>query len=186
MKKTTLLVSLLLLGSLTPAQAQYHYGYGNSRVTNQNQTGLFHPEREYIGCGTLSKSAQGKVAGIGSDLPVVNMGSHIRTPGDTMYNGQGTMHDTNGSFLYQDQYQHRENVRYQRWQRQQQALMQQQQVQAAPQQRGNFYVPGSNGDGTATYATQPAPQMRYNAGGAASYGGSSGNGYGGKSGARQF
>lgn len=155
MRKIAVLLGLLVVASQTgPAFAQYHQNYGNSRVTRQNQTGLFTPSGTYIGAGTMSQSAQGKSAGVGSGLPSVTMGGTIRTPGDNLYNGNGTMRQENGAVIYTDQW-----VRHQQQQlyKQQMQMMKQQQKQQM-QQSGHFYVPGSNGA-------------------ASSYGGSSSTGY---------
>ncbi|SRR5579875_675496 len=75
----------------SPALAQgYSYSYGNSRVINQSQTGLYSPSSTYIGSGTLSRSAQGMQAGMSTipasnGLPPVHMGGTIGTPGDNQY-----------------------------------------------------------------------------------------------------
>jgi hypothetical protein len=102
-RKFALTIAVLLASQAAPALAQYHYSYGDARVTNQNQTGLYQHSSTYIGAGTLSQSAQGKGAGIGGLLPSVNMGAHVRTPGDNMYNGQGSERMYNGAFIYTDQ-----------------------------------------------------------------------------------
>src|ERR1035437_3625963 len=103
MKNAIALIAGLLLTQSAPALAQYHYSYGDSRVVNQNQTGLYTPSGTDIGSGTMIKSAQGKNAGTGGALPAVNMGAHVLTPGDNMYNGEGTDRTGNGAFIYKDQ-----------------------------------------------------------------------------------
>jgi hypothetical protein len=140
-----------------PAQAQYHYNYGDSRVVNQNQTGLYTPSSTYIGAGTLSRSAQGKSAGVGAELPAVNMGSHIRTAGDNLYNGGQCEREENGAVIYRDEATRRNDQRWQRYYAQQRLLQRQNQPQM--QKQGHFYVPGSNGaaagyGSTPTYHTQ--------------------------------
>ena len=168
-----------MLAQAAPALAQYHYSYGDSRVVNQNQTGLYTPSGTYIGAGTMSKSAQGKGAGIGGALPAVNMGAHVRTPGDNMYNGDGTDRQGNGAFIYKDQEAAMAMEARRRAQRQQMMMMRQQQQHMPPS--GNVYVPGSNG-AAATYGSQPTAPMIFR-NGSASYG----DNYTGKGGgARQF
>jgi hypothetical protein len=173
MKFAGLLVTALVLGQSLPAFAQYHYSYGNSRVTNQNQTGLYHPSATYIGCGTMSQSAQGKSAGVGGALPSVNMGSHVRTPGDNMYNNDGTDRMYNGALVYRDQ----EEAMYRKAaQKQRAAIMRQRWLETASQQQqqqGYVYVPGSNG-AASTYGSAPQTQMQYTRTGAATYGGTGG------------
>lgn len=171
MNKKVLLFSALILGQCLPAGAQnYNYSYGDSRVVNQNQTGLYTPSATYIGAGTLSRSAQGKNAGVGASLPAVNLGSHVRTAGDNLYNNDGTERETNGALIYKDQEARRAAILAARARRQQQILMlQQQKNYPGGQQQGHFYVPGTNG-AAASYANQPQTQVIYRPGGAASYG----------------
>jgi hypothetical protein len=157
-----------------PSFAQaYNESFGGSRVIYQNQTGLFNPSSTYIGAGTLSRSAQGKGAGIGGALPAVNMGSHVRTPGDNLYNNDGTDRLNNGALVYQDQEQ--EMMRQDRH-RYQTALARQRALDARnaprPQPQGNLYVPGSNG-GTAGYDSVVTPQVNFRGNGTATYGDSS-------------
>ncbi|MEZ4536900.1 MAG: hypothetical protein R3D26_18165 [Cyanobacteriota/Melainabacteria group bacterium] len=58
---TTLLV-LTGLCSVSPVSAQgYHYGYGSSRVVNQNNIGLSNHDSSYISPGCISDSAKGVV-----------------------------------------------------------------------------------------------------------------------------
>jgi hypothetical protein len=158
-----------------PSLAQeYHASYGGSKVIYQNQTGLYNPSSTYIGPGTLSRSAQGKGAGIGGGLPAVNMGSHVRTPGDNLYNNDGTDRLTNGALVYQDQEQ--EMMRQDR-QRYRNALARERALEArrAPRQQpqGNLYIPGSNG-GTAGYDSVAVPaQVNFRNNGTATYGDSS-------------
>ena len=152
MKKTILLGLVILSGSL-PVNAQgYHQSYGDSRVVNQSQTGLYTPSSSYLGAGTLSKSATGQNAGIrAGGLPTTVWGGSIRAPGDGLYNGSdGTMRQENGAVIYADQYMARQNqIRRMAEQRMFRQRQQQQQYNA-PQ--GNFYVPGSNG-GAAGYGS---------------------------------
>jgi hypothetical protein len=166
--KSALILAVLLASQAVPAFAQYHYSYGNARVTNQNQTGLYTPSATYIGSGTLSESAQGKRAGVGGALPAVNMGAHVRTPGDNMYNGEGSDRMYNGALIYQDQKQaildHKQQILRSRYLRAQRERMQGQQMQ-----QGTFYLPGSNGAG-ANYGSQPVTQMQFNRNGNATYG----------------
>ncbi len=175
--KTGLLLAVLLATQALPVFAQYHYSYGDARVTNQNNVGLQDPSGSYIGSGTLSQSAQGKGAGVGGLLPSVNMGAHVRTPGDNMYNGAGTDRMNNGALIYQDQ----KNVILSRkaaiLRRRQMQSMQQQQTQRT----GYVYMPGSNG-ASASYASQPASQIQINSNGNATYG----DNYKAKSSTRNF
>lgn len=175
--KTGLILAVLLASQAVPAFAQYHYSYGNGRVVNQNQTGLYTPSSTYIGAGTISQSAQGKSAGMGGNLPSVNLGAHVRTPGDNMYNGDGSERMYNGALIYQDQKQAilaRKSAILR--QRAMAARKQQQQVQ-----QGYFYIPGSNG-ASASYGNQPTTQIQYNGNGNATYGSS----YSGGGKTRQF
>ena len=152
-----------------PALAQtYHMEYGGSRVVQQNQTGLYMPSSTYIGAGTLSRSAQGKKAGVGSSLPAVNMGSTVRTPGDNMYNNDGTDRQANGAFIYQDTERAIiiDQARSQQLARQRQLMLERRRSQG-PQ--GHLYVPGSN-TGTATYGTVPTGGLLYRGNGTATYG----------------
>lgn len=160
----------LFLGYLPAALAQtYHYNYGDSRVTNQSQTGLSNPSGTYIGTGTLSQSAQGRNAGTGGALPNTTMGGYIRTPGDTIYNGQGEtgcIRMPNGSVVYKDDY-----MRMQMQQMASQRRFRQPTRNNYYQQQGNFYVPGSNG-GAASYGTGGGGTGAYYQNGMANYGSS--------------
>lgn len=159
MKKVILLGLVILSGGLPVCAQGYHQSYGDSRVVNQSQTGLYTPSGSYLGAGTLSKSATGQAAGSrAGGLPSTVWGASIRAPGDGLYNGaDGTMRQENGSVIYVDQYMARQN-QMRRMQEQRMMRQRQQQNQYnAPQ--GNFYVPGSNG-GAAGYGS----------GGAAGYG----------------
>jgi hypothetical protein len=167
MKKPAFLLVVALVAQASPALAQYHYSYGNARVTNQSQTGLYTPSSTYIGAGTMSQSAQGKAAGVGGNLPAVNMGAHVRTPGDNMYDGQGTDRMYNGALIYDDQ---KRAILARK-----QAILRQRAMQARmqnrqSQQQGYFYMPGSNGAG-ASYANSNSG-LQYNASGSATYGSS--------------
>lgn len=165
MKNNALFLAALLSITALPAFAQqYHKSYGNTRVVQQNQTGLYTPSATYIGAGTMSRSAQGKSAGVGAALPVVNMGSHVRTAGDNMYNDQGSMRASNGAFLYQDQYMMEQNRKRQAAMAQQQR-QQQMMMRNNPRPQGNLYVPGQNGAAT----VQSGGQTYYNPGGTATY-----------------
>lgn len=164
MKKAILAMatgSFVLAGSILPANAQYHQNYGGSRVVNQNQTGLYHNDPSYISSGTLSRSAQGKQAGMTSGfapsaLPSTSWGGYIRNPGDDIYTGaNGAMRNGNGSMVYADEIVRANMVKAA--QAQQRRMRYQQQMYRQPQ--GNYYVPGSNG-GAASYG----------GGGVASYG----------------
>ncbi|MFN8658563.1 MAG: hypothetical protein U0105_19670 [Candidatus Obscuribacterales bacterium] len=183
MKNSALLLAALLSFTALPSFAQgYHKSYGNSRVVQQNQTGLYTPSATYIGAGTMSRSAQGKSAGVGAALPVVNMGSHVRTAGDNMYNDQGSMRASNGSFLYQDQYMAEQARKKQAAMNQQAKMMARQRGQQVRQQNGNFYVPGQNGSAT----VQAGGQTYYNPGGMSTYAEAGNSGGGGGNGRRGF
>ena len=174
-KKAIALVAFLAVQAVPAFAQNYHYNYGDSRVVNQNQTGLYTPAATYIGAGTLSRSAQGKNAGVGAALPAVNMGSHVRTAGDNMYNNQGTERMSNGALVYSDDIQRAAAMKQARYRRQQQMnFMRQQQMYRTQAPQGNLYIPGSNGS-AATYANQPQQQMNYNKNGAATYGDSGNN-----------
>lgn len=166
MKRVSLLWSTVLFLNTLPALAQsYNYSYGDSRVTNQNQTGLYTPSSTYIGGGTLSQSAQGKDAGTGGALPTTVMGGYIRTPGDAIYNGQGNagcIRMPNGSVIYKDDYQRMQMQQMARYRRNQPRNNYQQSYQ-----QGNFYVPGSNG-GAASYGSSGGGMVYQN--GVAGYG----------------
>ncbi len=175
--KTSLLLAALLATQALPVFAQYHYSYGDARVTNQNNVGLQDPSGSYIGNGTLSQSAQGKNAGVGGALPSVTLGSHVRTPGDNMYNGDGTDRMNNGALIYQDQKQAILARKAAILRRRQMQSMQRQPVQ----QSGYVYMPASNG-ASASYASQPATQLQFNGNGNATYG----DNYKAKSSTRNF
>ena len=181
MKIAGLVAAALFLSQTVPAFAQYHYSYGNSRVTNQNQTGLFHPSATYIGAGTMSQSAQGKAAGVGGSLPAVNMGSHVRTPGDNIYNNDGSDRMSNGALVYKDQEEAmyaRASAKVRAAHRRQMMLERQQMMQ---ERQGYAYIPGSNG-AAASYGSNSGGQMQYSRTGAANYGG----GYNGGASTRGF
>lgn len=173
------IAALALALTTQPAQAQsYSYSWGTSRVVNKSQDGLSNPSGTYIGTGTLSKSAQGQNAGITGDnsnnsgLPKVNLGAHIKTPGDGLYQkppaamppGPVKMQNINGmhgvqqkmvpaNYGNQQYYNNNNNNNYN------------------PNQ--TVYYPGQNAQpNTNTYNQQPAPRMIYkpNNSGAATYG----------------
>ncbi len=160
MKQLIAILGLSILTVSLPAQAQYHQNYGGSRVTHQNQTGLFHSDPSYISAGTMSRSAQGKAAGMSTGgLPNTSWGGYIRNPGDDIYTGNnGAMRMQNGSMVYGDEIM-RANQMAAMKQQQMMYRNRMRQMQNMQQPQGNFYVPGSNG-GAANYG----------AGGAASYG----------------
>lgn len=124
----------------------------------------------------MSQSAQGKGAGIGGALPAVNMGAHVRTPGDNMYDGQGTDRMYNGALIYDDQ---KRAIMARK-----QAILQRRAMQERAQtqrvQQGYFYMPGSNGAG-ASYGNSSAG-LQYSSSGSATYGSS----YSGGSKTRSF
>lgn len=166
MKKSAFIIAVALVAQAAPAFAQYHYSYGNARVTNQSQTGLYTPSATYIGAGTMSQSAQGKSAGVGGNLPAVNMGAHVRTPGDNMYDGQGTDRMYNGALIYDDQ---KRAILSRK-----QAILRQRamrdRVQNTQVQQGHFYMPGSNG-ASASYGSSSSGLI-FNGSGSATYGSS--------------
>jgi hypothetical protein len=163
MKRIACLLGIITLASGLPAMAQYHQSYGDSRVVNQNQTGLYTPSGTYIGAGTMSRSAQGKQAGSNAGgLPTTSWGGYIRNPGDDIYTGNnGAMRMDNGSMVYGDEIARANAIKRMR---QQERMMQYQQRrnmygrQAQPQ--GNLYVPGSNG-GAANYGSGVAGYGSY-------------------------
>lgn len=155
MKQLTLLLGILVLGTSLPAQAQnYHQSYGNGRVVQQNQTGLFYSDPSYISAGTLSRSAQGKQAGMTNNgLPTTSWGGYIRNPGDDIYTGaNGAMRMDNGSMVYGDEIMRANMVNQMKRQRAMMQYQNQQRQNMYRQQQGNFYVPGSNG-GAASYGS---------------------------------
>ncbi len=112
---------LFLLGiNCLPASAQHHYEYGGSRVVRQSQNGLANPSSTYIGSGTLSKTAQGIEPNNNPNLPSVNYGGAIKTPGDNIYRPKEP----------QQQYQRR--------------YPQRRYYNMPPQQQPNYYTPGQN------------------------------------------
>jgi len=121
MKATALSLILLMGASSIPAFAQYHYGYGNSRVTRQSQNGLSTPSSTYIGAGTLSKTAQGIEPNGNPSLPSVNYGGAIKTPGDNIYRPKQQA---------QPRMMQQQGRRYMYYQQ--------------PQQSGSYYTPGQN------------------------------------------
>lgn len=158
-----LAAAILLSTGSQAAQAQnYHKNYGGSRVVNQNQTGLHYSDSSYINCGTLSRSAQGKQAGMTNNgLPGTTWGGYIRSPGDGIYNGMdGTMRMENGAVVYRDELVRAQMANQMRQQQQMMQYRQRQMQQQYPQQQGNFYVPGSNG-GAASYSTGVAGYGSY-------------------------
>lgn len=181
-KSALTLAFLLSLQAAVPAFAQnYHQSYGTSRVVNQHQTGLYEPSGTYIGGGTLSQSAQGKAAGIGGMLPSVNMGAHVRTPGDNMYNGDGSDRMNNGALIYEDQKQMILAKKAAIYRQRALKARQQQMQQQRQQQTGTLYMPGQNG-ASASYASAPMPQIQYTRTGNMTYGDS----YSGTSATRKF
>lgn len=162
------LIFAALLGLNSSAFAQnYNYSYGDSRVINQSQTGLYMPSGTYIGSGTLSQSAQGKSAGVGGSLPSVNMGAHVRTPGDNIYSGGDSLRAENGAFMYRDELERQRKMQMLKWRRQQMMMNRQQNQQNQQAQQGTLYVPGQNsGGGASSYADS----VQYNSQGAATYG----------------
>lgn len=153
MKKVTLLIGLIFLSGLPVSAQGYHQSYGDSRVVQQNQTGLYNPSGTYLGAGTLSRSATGQAAGSrAGGLPSTVWGASIRAPGDGLYNGaDGTMRQENGSVIYVDQVIAKNNA----IRRQQEAKLMRQRMQSGyynRQPQGTLYIPGSNG-GAATYGS---------------------------------
>lgn len=144
--------------SAAPAYAElYHSNYGNGRVTYQNQIGLYHNDASYVSAGTLGQSARDggmHNAGINTgSLPTTHWGGYIRNPGDDIYNGNnGAMRQDNGSMVYGDEvayanFQKRMRAQEQRMQAMMMRMRMRQSEGGADffQERGNYYVPGSNG-----------------------------------------
>jgi hypothetical protein len=158
MKELTnaLFLGILLTSVCLPAGAQqgYQQNYGGSRVTYQNQTGLYHNDPSYISAGTLGQSARGKAAGINTGgLPTTSWGNYIRNPGDDIYTGNnGAMRQDNGSMVYADEIARANYARRMQSQRQQMLMEYRQRQNQVRVQQGNFYVPGSNG-GAASYGS---------------------------------
>lgn len=170
-------IALLTLPSQKANAQNYTYSWGTSRVVQKSQDGLSNPSGTYIGSGTLSKSAQGQSAGISGNesnngLPRVNMGAHVRTPGDNLYSkppaamppGPVKMQNINGMQGVQQQKMVPANYGNQNiYNNNNNYYNQNQQV----------YYPGQNAQqNTNTYNQQPAPRMIYkpSSGGAATYG----------------
>ena len=145
---TTLLV-LTGLCSVSPVSAQgYHYGYGSSRVVNQNNIGLSNHDSSYISPGCISNSAKGVVRnGYRPNplLPQVNLGRTVKTAGDNLYQGGAPYLETNS--LYQPRPVVRRNNSNN---------------QINNQQRQNVYYPGQNANSGNGYS--------YSSGGAMTYG----------------
>ncbi|MBX9689600.1 MAG: hypothetical protein K2X27_23015 [Candidatus Obscuribacterales bacterium] len=155
MKKLVFAFGLLFLCAGLPVEAQnYHQSYGNGRVVQQNQTGLFHSDPSYISAGTMSRSAQGKAAGMtNGGLPTTSWGGYIRNPGDDIYTGNnGAMRQQNGSMVYGDEIARANMAAEMKRQRMMMQYQQQQRQNYYGRQQGNFYVPGSNG-GAANYGS---------------------------------
>lgn len=151
---------VFLTGAL-PAGAQnngYHSSFGNTRVVKQSQNGLSNPSPTYVD-SSMSGSAKGGAAGIGTSLPKVNAGSHIRTPGDNLYNN--TVRSGNGAVMYQDQY--AQAVAKKKADAAKRAAAQRTRnaaaANAAAVKPQRFYVPGQNGAAAQTgapYTSAPA------------------------------
>jgi hypothetical protein len=165
---STFLSAMVLVGLSLPVNAQeYHRDFGGARVVQQNMTGLYNPSATYIGAGTLSRSAQGKGSGIGGSLPAVNMGSTVRTPGDNLYNNDGTDRQGNGALIYQDT--ERAMAAQTRYKMSVARARAQAKAKAQAQgPKGNLYIPGSN-NGTSTYGSVSTPAVMYHGNGAATY-----------------
>lgn len=146
---TTLLV-LTGLCSVSPVSAQgYHYGYGSSRVVNQNNIGLSNHDSSYISPGCISDSAKGVVRnGYRPNplLPQVNLGRTVKTAGDNLYQGGAPYLETNS--LYQPRPVVRRNNNNNN--------------RMNNQPRQNVYYPGQNANSGSGY--------NYSSGGAMTYG----------------
>jgi hypothetical protein len=145
----SLLSSSLATGSGVFAQYEYHYSYGNSRVVQQDQTGLNRPSDTYIGSGTLSKSAQGaQQVGpqVNPGLPRVNHGAYIGTPGDNLYGAHPILSPA-------EEQQERTQMMLQRQRRR--VLTQPRPQSEEP--KGFLYQPGENlGAGSGAYMAYPS------------------------------
>lgn len=150
--KISLLTTMISLGCLTailPAYAQgYHYGYGTSRVVNQNNIGLHNHDASYISPGTMSDSAKGVIRGgyrPNPLLPQVNLGRTVKTAGDNMYQGGAPYLETNSLYTPKPKVVRRGSKNYN---------------QQQPKQ--NVYYPGQNASSSSNY--------KYSTGGAMTYG----------------
>jgi hypothetical protein len=145
----SLLSSTVFTGSGVLAQYEYHYSYGNSRVVQQDQTGLSRPSDTYIGTGTLSKSAQGAVLQgpqVNPGLPRVNHGAYIGTPGDNLYGAHPILSPA-------EEQQERAQMLLQRQKRR----MYIQPRSQPEEQKGFLYQPGENlRAGSGAYMTYPS------------------------------
>jgi hypothetical protein len=134
------------------AQYEYHYSYGNSRVVQQDETGLAHPSGSYITSGTLSKSAQGAIqtgSQVNPNLPRVNQGSYCGTPGDNMYGAHP---------IYSPAEEEQARVRSVRAQQRRVLNLRRQQQAQPEQQKGYFYEPGENlKAGSGAFMSYPTP-----------------------------
>lgn len=121
MKIPVLSLLVILSTNVLPACAQHHYEYGGSRVVRQSQNGLSTPSSTYIGAGTLSKTAQGIEPNSNPNLPSVNYGGAIKTPGDNIYRPKEPQQRSQRRYYQQPRY-----------------------MYMPQQQRQNYYVPGQN------------------------------------------
>ncbi|MGH9552645.1 MAG: hypothetical protein ACRD3W_24915 [Terriglobales bacterium] len=88
-----ILIAATVSFSQSASAQSYHMNGAGTRVIYQNQTGLMNPSGTYIGSGTMSQSARGLLPGgpqANPNLPRVNMGAHIATPGDNQYGANRT------------------------------------------------------------------------------------------------
>lgn len=146
--KITLLAVLATFATALPASAQgYHYGYGSSRVVNQNSIGLNNHDASYISPGCISDSAKGvQRSGFRPNplLPQVNLGRTVKTAGDNMYQGGAPYLETNSLYAPKPQVTRRRVSQQQR------------------RPKGQVYYPGQNAQGGGSY--------KYSSGGAMTYG----------------
>lgn len=141
------------LFAVMPVSAQgYHYGYGTSRVVNQNNIGLHDHDSSYISGGCISDSAKGKPGtGLRPNklLPQVNWGRTIRTSGDHYYQRGGAALEDRTLYLPK-------------------VIVRKKRRNVRKRKPLKYYQPGDNASG-GSYS-RSGGTYKYNSGGTMSYG----------------
>ena len=147
-------MAISTLFAVLPVSAQnYHYGYGSSRVVNQNNIGLHDHDSSYISAGCISDSARGvHNTGLRPNklLPQVNWGRTVKTSGDNFYQyGAPALEDRS---LYLPK-----------------VIVRKQKQPVRKQRQVRYYQPGDNANGGGAYSSSGGT-FKYSSGGAMSYG----------------